>query len=59
MSQRLFVEFVVSIGYGVLSSLVPIFNSEIYIVASQVGGSLLRRQRPSAVLLDRASGRSA
>ena len=38
MSQRLFVEFVVSIGYGVLSSLVPIFNSEIYIVASQVGG---------------------
>src|SRR4051794_21616030 len=38
MSQRLFVEFFVSIGYGVLSSLVPIFNSEIYIVASQVGG---------------------
>ena len=32
------IEFVVSVGYGVLSSVVPIFNSEIYIVASQVGG---------------------
>ena len=33
MSWQLLVEFVVSIAYGVLSSLVPIFNSEIYIVA--------------------------
>jgi hypothetical protein len=32
------IEFVVSIAYGLLSSLVPIFNTEIYIVASQVGG---------------------
>jgi membrane protein YqaA with SNARE-associated domain len=32
------IEFVVSVAYGILSSLVPIFNSEIYIVASQVGG---------------------
>ncbi len=32
------IEFFVSVGYGVLSSLIPIFNSEIYIVASQVGG---------------------
>jgi len=32
------IEFFVSVGYGLLSSLVPIFNSEIYIVASQVGG---------------------
>jgi membrane protein YqaA with SNARE-associated domain len=32
------IEFLVSVGYGLLSSLVPIFNSEIYIVASQVGG---------------------
>ena len=38
MSWQLLVEFVVSIAYGILSSLVPIFNSEIYIVASQVGG---------------------
>ncbi|HJY43596.1 MAG TPA: hypothetical protein VJ301_03185, partial [Propionibacteriaceae bacterium] len=38
MSWRLLIEFVVSIAYGVLSSVVPIFNSEIYIVASQVGG---------------------
>jgi membrane protein YqaA with SNARE-associated domain len=35
---RLLIEFVVSIGYGVLSSVVPIFNSELYIVVSQVGG---------------------
>ena len=38
MSWRLLLEFTVSIAYGVLSSLIPIFNSEIYIVASQVGG---------------------
>ena len=38
MSGRVLVEFIVSVAYGVLSSLIPIFNSEIYIVASQVGG---------------------
>jgi hypothetical protein len=38
VSWRLLIEFVVSVGYGALSSVVPIFNSEIYIVASQVGG---------------------
>ena len=38
VNWRPLIEFVVSIGYGVLSSVVPIFNSEIYIVASQVGG---------------------
>ena len=38
MDWRAFAEFFVSVGYGLLSSLVPIFNSEIYIVASQVGG---------------------
>ena len=38
MEWRLLIEFVVAIGYGVLSSGVPIFNAEIYIVASQVGG---------------------
>jgi hypothetical protein len=32
------VEFLVSLGYGILSAVVPIFNSELYIVASQVGG---------------------
>jgi hypothetical protein len=35
---RAFTEFFVSVGYGLLSSLLPVFNSEIYIVASQVGG---------------------
>jgi hypothetical protein len=34
---RALTEFFVSVGYGLLSSLVPLFN-EIYIVASQVGG---------------------
>src|SRR5689334_7291993 len=38
MSWRVLAEFLVSVAYGVLSSLIPIFNSEIYIVASQVGG---------------------
>ena len=38
MNWQPLIEFVVSLGYGILSSLVPIFNSELYIVASQVGG---------------------
>ena len=38
MSWQLLLEFVISIAYGVLSSLIPIFSSVIYIVASQVGG---------------------
>ena len=38
MDWQPLIEFFVSVGYGLLSSLVPIFNSEIYIVASQVGG---------------------
>jgi membrane protein YqaA with SNARE-associated domain len=38
VNWRPLIEFLVSVGYGVLSSVVPIFNSEIYIVASQVGG---------------------
>ncbi len=38
VNWRPLIEFVVSVAYGVLSSVVPIFNSEIYIVASQVGG---------------------
>ena len=38
VNWRPLIEFVVSVGYGVLSSVIPIFNSEIYIVASQVGG---------------------
>ena len=38
MEWRLLIEFVVAIGYGVLSSVIPIFNAELYIVASQVGG---------------------
>ena len=38
MNWQPLIEFIVSVGYGLLSSVVPIFNSEIYIVASQVGG---------------------
>ena len=38
MNWQPLIEFLVSLAYGILSSLVPIFNSEIYIVASQVGG---------------------
>jgi membrane protein YqaA with SNARE-associated domain len=38
MNWQPLIEFLVSVGYGLLSSLVPVFNSEIYIVASQVGG---------------------
>jgi membrane protein YqaA with SNARE-associated domain len=38
VNWRPLIEFLVSVGYGLLSSIVPIFNCEIYIVASQVGG---------------------
>jgi membrane protein YqaA with SNARE-associated domain len=38
MSWQLLLEFVGSTAYGVLSSVIPIFNSELYVVASQVGG---------------------
>ena len=38
MNWQPLIEFVVSLAYGILSSPVPIFNSEIYIVAFQVGG---------------------
>ena len=38
MNWQPLIEFVVSLAYGILSALVPIFNSEVYIVASQVGG---------------------
>ena len=38
MNWQPLIEFLVSVGYGLLSSVVPIFNCEIYIVASQVGG---------------------
>ena len=38
MNWQPLIEFVVSLSYGILSAVVPIFNSEIYIVASQVGG---------------------
>ncbi len=42
MTHYLF-EFIVSLGYGLVSSVIPIFNSEAYLAAAQVsriGGSL-------------------
>jgi hypothetical protein len=38
MSWQVLPEFLGSTAYGVLSALVPIVNSELYVVASQVGG---------------------
>lgn len=38
MSWRLVTEFFASLGYGVLSSLVPVFNSEVYVIATQALG---------------------
>ena len=38
MSWRLVTEFLASVGYGLLSSFVPVFNSEVYIVATQALG---------------------
>lgn len=38
MDWRLVTEFFASVGYGLLSSFIPIFNSEVYIVAAQALG---------------------
>ena len=38
MDWRLVTEFLASVGYGLLSSFVPVFNSEVYIVAAQALG---------------------
>lgn len=38
MDWRLVTEFFLSVGYGLLSSFVPVFNSEVYIVAAQALG---------------------
>ena len=38
MTWRLVTEFFASLGYGVLSSLVPVFNAEVYLLATQALG---------------------
>ncbi|HEY5980142.1 MAG TPA: hypothetical protein VIT41_10955 [Microlunatus sp.] len=38
MDWRLVTEFFASVGYGLLSSFIPVFNSEVYIVAAQALG---------------------
>ena len=59
MSWQLLLEFVVSTAYGVLSALIPIFNSEIYIAASQVGGFAEEVTAAIGCALGLASARSA
>ena len=59
MNWQPLIEFVVSLAYGILSAVVPIFNSEIYIVASQVGGFTEEITTRWVVLSDRPSARSA
>lgn len=39
MSWRLVTEFLAAVGYGLLSSFVPVFNSEVFIVATQALGA--------------------
>ena len=38
MTWRLVTEFLGSLGYGLLSSFVPVFNSEVYLLATQALG---------------------
>jgi membrane protein YqaA with SNARE-associated domain len=38
MSWRLLTEFLASVGYGLLSSFVPVVNSEVYVIATQTLG---------------------
>ncbi|MFT4165341.1 MAG: hypothetical protein QM650_08875 [Microlunatus sp.] len=38
MTWRLVTEFLASLGYGVLSSIVPVFNAEVFLLATQTLG---------------------
>lgn len=59
MDWRAFIEFFASIGYGLLSSFVPVFNSEVYIVAAQALGLTAEISAAIGVALGQTIGKTA
>lgn len=59
MSWHLILVFLASTGYGVLSSFVPVFNSEVYIVAAQALGVAAEVATAVGVALGQVVGKTA
>src|SRR6478735_928778 len=59
MSWHLVVVFAASVGYGLLSSFVPVFNSEVYIVAAQALGTATEVATAVGVALGQTVGKTA
>ncbi|MDN5762797.1 MAG: hypothetical protein L0H41_10825 [Microlunatus sp.] len=59
MTWRLLTEFFASLGYGLLSSFVPIFNSEVYIVAAQTLGPTAKVTVALGVAVGQTIGKTA
>jgi membrane protein YqaA with SNARE-associated domain len=59
MDWRLVTEFFASVGYGLLSSFIPVFNSEVYIVAAQALGLTAEVSAAVGVALGQTIGKTA
>lgn len=59
MSWHLVLIFLASVGYGVLSSFVPVFNSEVYIVAAQALGTATEVATAVGVAIGQVIGKTA
>lgn len=59
MSWHLVIVFLASVGYGLLSSFVPVFNSEVYIVAAQALGVAAEVGTAIGVALGQTIGKTA
>ena len=59
MDWRLVTEFFASVGYGLLSSFIPVFNSEVYIVAAQALGLTAEVSAAVGVALGQTIGKTS
>jgi len=59
MSWHLVLVFLASAGYGILSSFVPVFNSEVYIVAAQALGVATEVATAVGVAMGQTIGKTA
>ena len=59
MDWRSVTEFLASVGYGLLSAFVPVFNSEVYIVAAQALGLTAEVSAAVGVAVGQTIGKTA
>jgi membrane protein YqaA with SNARE-associated domain len=59
MDWRPVTEFLASVGYGLLSAFIPVFNSEVYIVAAQALGLTAEVSAAVGVALGQTIGKTA